>query len=133
MRSTTIHRLAPILVLSLSIGSLTCWEAPPALAEHDRPEPTLRDLIEGKVKDEQATKQADPEGAQLGAPGDPLGRDVPRSSVRGFLAAARNRDYALAAEYLDLRNLPTEITSAQAQGLARAVEDRARSGSVDRS
>ena len=123
MRShTTIHRLAPILMLSLSIGSLTCWEAPPALAENNRPEPTLRDLIEGKVKDGQATKQADPEGAQLGAPDDPLGRDVPRSSVRGFLEAARNRDYAQAAEYLDLRSLPTEITSAQAQGLARQLK-----------
>ena len=123
MRShATIHRLVPILVLSLSIGSMTCWEVPPALAEHNRPEPTLRDLIEGKVKDEQTTKQAGPEGAQLGAPGDPLGRDVPRSSVRGFLAAARNRDYTQAAEYLDLRNLPTEITSAQAQGLVRQLK-----------
>ena len=123
MRShATIHRLVPILMLSLSIGSMTCWEVPPALAERNRPEPTLRDLVEGKVKDEQATKQADPEGAQLGAPGDPLGRDAPRSSVRGFLTAARNRDYAQAAEYLDLRNLPTEITPAQAQGLARQLK-----------
>ena len=52
----------------------------------------------------------------------PPGRDAPRSSVRGFLTAARNRDYAQAAEYLDLRNLPTEITPAQGQGLARQLK-----------
>ncbi len=123
MRShATIYRLVPILMLSLSIGSITGWKVPSVLAEDNRPQPTLRDLIGGKAKDEQATKPVDPDSLQLGVPEDPLGRDVPRSSVRGFLAAVDNRDYARAAEYLDLRNLPTDVTPEQGQKLARQLK-----------
>ena len=123
MRShATIYRLVPILMLSLSIGSITGWKVPSVLAEDNRPQPTLRDLIGGKAKDEQATKPVDPDSLQLGVPEDPLGRDVPRSSVRGFLAAVDNRDYARAAEYLDLRNLPTDVTPEQGQKLARRLK-----------
>lgn len=35
-------------------------------------------------------------------PADPLGRDTPRGTADGFLAAIDNDDYALAAQYLDL-------------------------------
>ena len=43
-----ICRLALLLVLS--IGLALGWEAPQALAEISRSEPTLRDLIGGKAK-----------------------------------------------------------------------------------
>jgi MscS family membrane protein len=109
-------------MLSLSIGSMTGWNVPPVLAEDNRPQPTLKDLIGGKGKDEQPTKQADADSLQPGALEDPLGREVPRSSVRGFLAAVDNRDFARAAEYLDLRNLPTEVTPEQGQKLARQLK-----------
>ena len=37
---------------------------------------------------------------------DELQRETPRSTVEGFLVAARDRDYARAAKYLDLSSLP---------------------------
>jgi len=114
-----ICRLASLVVLSI-IGLVIVWEAPQTLAETSRSEPTLRDLIGGKAKREQ-TKAAEPKTAQLAAPDDPLGRGAPRSSVRGFLTAARNRNYAQAVEYLDLRNLPVEMEHEQGEELARQL------------
>ena len=107
----TICRLASLAVLSI-IGLAIVLEAPQALAETSKSDPTTRDLIGGKTKGGQ-TEAADPQTAQLAAPDDPLGRGAPRSSVRGFLTAARNRNYTQAAEYLDLRNLPAEMEHEQ--------------------
>ena len=115
----TICRLASLVVLSI-VGLVIVWEAPQTLAETSRSEPTIRDLLRGKAKGGQ-TKAADPEGVQLVAPDDLLGRGAPRSSVRGFLTAARNRNYAQAVEYLDLRNLPVEMEHEQGEELARQL------------
>ena len=41
--------------------------------------------------------------AQAEAPKDSLGRTTPRGTVLGFLTAARDKNYDLAAEYLDTR------------------------------
>jgi MscS family membrane protein len=41
-------------------------------------------------------------------PQDPFNRGAPRGSMHGFLTASRARDYARAAEYLDLRGLPSD-------------------------
>ena len=51
----------------------------------------------------------------------PLGRGTPRSSVRGFLSSAKDRNYVQAAEYLDLRNLPPSLTESQGPELARQL------------
>jgi MscS family membrane protein len=119
----TIHRFIWLIILSTAIGSTTpLWAAQDTPAETNRPEPTVRDLIERKVKSEQATKQADAESAQIGVPEDPLGRGVPRSTVRGFFSVTKKRDYAQAAEYLDLRNLPAGITQADGPELARQLK-----------
>ncbi|HJR76849.1 MAG TPA: mechanosensitive ion channel family protein [Nitrospiraceae bacterium] len=114
----TVRRLASLAVLS--IGLVIGWEAPQASAQANRSEPTIRDLIGGKSKGEQ-TKAAEARTTQLAAPDDSLGRGVPRSSVRGFLNAARNRNYTQAAEYLDLRNLPVEMGHEQGEELARQL------------
>ena len=90
-------------------------------ASTETPEPTLRDLIKSKAKEKQTAKRAAAENAD-GVPDDPLGRGVPRSSVRGFLTAAKSRDYTRASEYLDLRNLPEEATPAQGYELARQLK-----------
>jgi len=42
-----------------------------------------------------------PEQTPAAAPKDPLGRSTPRTSVIGFLAAARTADYSVAAGYLN--------------------------------
>jgi MscS family membrane protein len=52
-------------------------------------------------------------------PDDPLGRGTPRSSVEGFFTAAREGDFALAARYLDLSNLPVDTQASQGPRLAR--------------
>ncbi len=41
-------------------------------------------------------------------PPDPFNRGTPRGSMYGFLTAARSGDFERAAEYLDLRQLPTD-------------------------
>ncbi len=61
------------------------------------------------------------ERAAPGVPDDPLGRGTPRSSVRGFLSSAKDRNYVQAAEYLDLRNLPPGLTESQGPELARQL------------
>ena len=53
--------------------------------------------------------------------GDPLGRSTPRGTVEGFLRAIDEENPARAAEYLDLRNLPPEITQYTPDQLARGL------------
>ena len=62
----------------------------PAVAQ-----PTLKDMVDKAL--------APPPEAQTGADEktykDPLKRDVPRMAMKGFLTAARESDYARAAEF----------------------------------
>jgi len=53
---------------------------------------------------------------------DNLGRDTPRSSFIGFLTLAERYDYATAAEYLDLRNLPRSAREFTGEELARQLD-----------
>lgn len=55
------------------------------------------------------------------APRDALDRGIPWSSMRGFLLAASDQDFGTAAEYLDLRNLPPEVSNLGGQELARQL------------
>ncbi len=54
-------------------------------------------------------------------PQDELNRGVPRTSVKGFLKAAHERDFKKAAEYLDLRNLPEHLQNIPGPELARQL------------
>jgi MscS family membrane protein len=54
------------------------------------------------------TEERPAEDAKSMVPPDPLDRGTPRSSMHGFLTAARARDYDRAAQYMDLRLLPRE-------------------------
>jgi MscS family membrane protein len=56
------------------------------------------------------------------APGDPLGRDSPRGTVLGFIKAAGAENYALAAQYLDVRTTPRAAQELALQ--LKAVLDR---------
>ena len=61
-------------------------------------------------------------------PEDEFDRGVPRSSFKGFNAAANEKDFARAAEYLDMRNLPSDIRNIQGEEFAekfRAILNRA--------
>lgn len=53
---------------------------------------------------------------------DPLGRDNPRSSVTNFLEACQDRDYAKAAQYLDLSSVPQSLRAQRGPELARQLD-----------
>lgn len=52
-------------------------------------------------------------------PEDALGRGNPRGSIIGFLTAASEFNWEKAAEYLDMRNLPSEVSELGGPELAR--------------
>src|SRR6476620_11253022 len=87
----------------------------PLGAETESGQPSLKEIIEKR------SKVSESERAAVGVPDDPLGRGTPRSSVRGFLGAAKDRNYVQAAEYLDLRNLPPGLSESQGPELARQL------------
>jgi MscS family membrane protein len=93
----------------------------PALAEPaqaGRTQPTVKELVE-------KTTKAEPEQPADHATGevpDEIGRGTPRSTMEGFLAATRARDFDRAAQYLDLRNLPPEVNPQQGPRLARQLK-----------
>jgi MscS family membrane protein len=53
---------------------------------------------------------------------DQLGRGNPQSSVIGFLQACRRQDYALAADYIDLRNLSEASRKTSGPEIAKKLE-----------
>jgi MscS family membrane protein len=54
-------------------------------------------------------------------PEDALDRGTPRGSIKGFLEAASNFDFEMAAQFLDLRNLPGEVAELGGAELAREL------------
>lgn len=54
-------------------------------------------------------------------PEDALNRGTPRGSIVGFLEATSQFKFDLAAEFLDLRNLPSEISEIEGHELARQL------------
>ncbi len=53
---------------------------------------------------------------------DSLGRETPRSSMEGFLKATEQRDYELAVEFIDFRNLPRAMRKLDHQELAEQFD-----------
>lgn len=86
-------------------------------------QPTLKEVVEGKeppASEQKAEPQKEgPERANPHGPADEFDRGTPRSSVKGFLVAARERNYERAAKYLDLRYLPRGMSEIQGPQLAR--------------
>ncbi len=60
-------------------------------------------------------------GAWGAEPADPLGRETPRGTVRGYLDAIRRGAYDDAAKYLDLRRIPAAQREARGPELAREL------------
>jgi MscS family membrane protein len=54
-------------------------------------------------------------------PEDALGRGTPRSSAIGFLDSCAAFDFEKAAEYLDMRNLPADVSEVGGKELARQL------------
>ena len=80
----------------------------------------------GHGQQNSSEQPADAVEAELDETTDEFDRVTPRRSLRGFLTAAQARDFESAAEYLDLRNLPSRMNPVNgpslAQGLAIVIE-----------
>ena len=88
------------------------------------PEVTVKSLIDKDSKEEQveqkpvkqesetnkpSTAEKAQESLEDDLPYDAFDRITPRSSMQGYLKAARARDFELASHYLDYRNLPKDV------------------------
>jgi MscS family membrane protein len=67
-------------------------------------------------------KQLEPKKAKPLGPADELNRGVPRSSLKGYLKAARDGDFERAAKYLDSRYLPDSMDESRGPQLARQLK-----------
>jgi MscS family membrane protein len=101
------------VILGVVVTVVAAWMTASG-AETEAGKPSLKQIME-------KPSPADLARTASGIPDDALGRGTPRSSVRGFLSSAKDRDYDRAAEYLDLRNLPSGMTASQGPELARQL------------
>jgi MscS family membrane protein len=77
----------------------------------------------------EAEKQAEPIAEKAAplkvvnlGPEDEFDRGVPRTTVKRFQEAAKDGDYARAAQHLDLRNLPSNMRHMEGEQLARQLK-----------
>ena len=73
-------------------------------------------------KEEKDAKQPETEKVRPLGPADEFDRGVPRSSLKGYLKAARDGDFERASQYLDLRYLPSWMDEKQGPLLARQLK-----------
>ena len=95
------------------------------LPEGTLAQPTVKEIVEQSPEEkakETVQKGDEQDTSKPAGPQDEFSRGVPRTTVAGFLAAAAKPDYERAAEYLDLRNLPRELTLTQGMQLARQLK-----------
>ena len=78
-------------------------------------------LAPGSHAQESSPDQGEQSAAEADIPADELDRGTPRRSLRGFLTATQNRDFETAAEYLDLRNLPSRMEPMDGPTLAHGL------------
>ena len=67
-------------------------------------------------------KQPQSQKVKRPGPADEFNRGVPRSSLKGYLKAAHDGDFARAAKYLDFRYLPDGMDESQGPQLARQLK-----------
>jgi MscS family membrane protein len=79
-------------------------------------------LDKSSSKEGEGAEQQVSEKIKLLGPADEFNRGVPRSSLKGYLKAARDGDFERAAKYLDLRYLPDSIDASQGPQLARQLK-----------
>jgi len=73
-------------------------------------------------KEDKSAEQSEPKKVKPLGPADEFNRGVPRSSLKGYLKAARDGDFDRAAKYLDLRYLPGRMDQSQGPQLARQLK-----------
>ncbi len=73
-------------------------------------------------KEGEGAQPPEPKKVKPLGPADEFNRGVPRSSLKGYLKAARDGDFEQAAKYLDLRYLPGRMDKSQGPQLARRLK-----------
>jgi MscS family membrane protein len=73
-------------------------------------------------KEGEGAQQPEPKKIKHLGPADEFNRGVPRSSLKGYLKAARDGDFEQASQYLDLRYLPDSMDESQGPQLARQLK-----------
>ena len=127
-------RLFPcVLVISLTLGLGLSCSIGSLFAQ-----PTLKEVLEQSSPEEEEkespaetppqaaapsapTVETKPAPVKKKIPSDELNRGVPRTSIKGFLNSAHEREFEKAAQYLDLRNLPANIKKLPGAELARQL------------
>jgi hypothetical protein len=109
------HIFAIIPFLFVLIASYVLATHSPAMAQS-----SSANLSSSKeVKD---AKQLEHKKVKPLEPADEFNRGVPRSSLKGYLKAARDGDFERAAKYLDLRYLPGGMDKSDGPQLARQLK-----------
>ena len=104
-----------ILLLILIIASILFATRSPVMAQSASGN-------QSNSKEGLAAEQPEPKVVQPLGPVDEFNRGVPRSSLKGYLKAARDGDFERAAKYLDMRYLPDAIDASQGPQLARQLK-----------
>jgi MscS family membrane protein len=106
---------AKILFLFLLIGSCVFATHAPAMAQSSPAD-------QSNSRENMGAEQPEPQQVKPLGPADEFNRGVPRSSLKGYLKAARDGDFERAAKYLDLRYLPDSINAIPGAQLARQLK-----------
>ena len=77
---------------------------------------------QSNIKEDKSADQPEPKKVKPLGPADEFNRGVPRSSLKGYLKAARDGDFERAAKYLDMRYLPGGMDQSQGPQLARQLK-----------
>ena len=75
-----------------------------------------------EAKEEQATEKQKPSTGIPVVPLDEYNRGTPRGTFKGFIAATRDGKYEVAANFLDLRNLPQGWSPQEGPELAHRLK-----------
>ncbi len=104
-----------ILFLFVLIASYVFATHSPAMAQSSP-------ANQSSTKEGNGAEQPEPKKVKPLGPADEFNRGVPRSSLKGYLKAARDGDFERAAKYLDLRYLPDRMDESQGPQLARQLK-----------
>jgi MscS family membrane protein len=114
-----VIRTVGMVLLIFVLGGLQI-----AYAEIENSEPTLKQVIEQPDEEEVAGEEVQ----ETTVPSKPLGpvdkfnRGVPRTAVAGFFSRVKAQDFVTAAEYLDLRSLPSGYSKNDGPELAHHLK-----------
>ena len=122
MKSITRDRLPGFPEIAVTISFLFLFIALYVFATHSPAMAQSSPADQSNSQEGTGAQQPEPEKVNPLGPADEFNRGVPRSSLKGYLKAARDGDFERAAKYLDLRYLPDWIDNNEGPQLARQLK-----------